>query len=131
MFKYRMKKYERTKAEVVNFEIESRYFSSDGTEISKNTFENKAWRPPFWKEVNYYSPEISYKANDGQDYTGTWWTEMPGKLPYNIGEFIEIYFNPDRPGQFFLYDKMMMFWEPLLLLFIGATGMIFMSFYMF
>lgn len=131
IFRLRMKKYNQTKAEVVNFEIESRFFSSDGTEISKMTYESKQWKPTFWKKVDYYSPEIQYMADDGQLYIGTWWTEMPGKLPYNIGEIIPIYYNPSRPGKFFLYDKIMMFWEPLLLVVIGTAGMIFMSFYLF
>lgn len=131
LFRYRLRKYERTKAEVINFDVESRYFSSDGTEITRAQFENKAWLPAFWKKVDYYSPEINYTANDGEQYTGTWWTEMPGKLPYNIGERIEIYFHPETPRKFFLYDKMMMFWEPMLMMFVGAMGMGFMFRYLF
>ena len=127
MFKYRMRNYSKTKSIVTNISIETRYFTAAGTEITRTVYEHYAPTRALYKNVSYYSPEITYEANDGQVYTGTWWTEMPGRLPYNIGEKIEIYYNPSNPPQFFLYDKMMMFYEPLLLAFIGGAGVVFFA----
>ena len=130
MFRKRIKRYEKIKATVTNINIESRFFSSDGTEITKNDYLSYSQSRAMYKEVHYYSPEITYTFNEGNTYTGTWWTEMAGTLPFNIGERIDIYSNPRNPAKFFLYDKTMMFWEPLLLLAIGLAGIIFFLTYM-
>ena len=125
MFRFRLKKYIKTKGTISNYQIETKYFSTGGVEVDKDQYDRFS-KISNWKRVKYYSPEITYHANDGLDYSGTWWTELPNGIPHNIGELVDIYYNPDRPGKFFMYDKTMMVWEPLLITAIGLAGVIFM-----
>ena len=125
IFKYRLRHYTKSKGVIINYEVETKYFSTGGVEVDEVQYDRFS-KISNWKRVKYYSPEISYHANDGHEYNGTWWTEMPNGIPRNIGELVEIFYNPDKPRQFFMYDKMMMFWEPLLLTIIGILGMGFM-----
>ena len=125
MFRFRLKKYIKTKGTISNYQIETKYFSTGGVEVDKDQYDRFS-KISNWKRVKYYSPEITYHANDGLDYSGTWWIELPNGIPHNIGELVEIYYNPDKPGKFFMYDKTMMVWEPLLITAIGLAGVIFM-----
>ncbi len=124
-FKYRLRHYVKSKGTISNYEIETKYFSTGGIEVDKDQYDRFA-KISNWKRVKYYSPEITYHADNGQDYSGTWWTEMPNGIPHNIGELVEIYYNPEMPQKFFIYDKLMMFWEPLLIATIGLSGVCFM-----
>ena len=130
IFKRRLKKYDKVKAEVTNLLIESRYVNRRGTVISENDYMTYyRYYDRDWREVKYYSPELTYYANDGEAYTGNWWTETKGRLPFNIGEKVEIYCHPEQPAKFFMYDKVMMFYEPLIVAVIGLVGVVFFSFY--
>ena len=127
MFQLRLKKYVKTRGTITNYEIETKYFSTGGVEVDRDQF-NRFSRIANWKRVNYYSPDITYHAIDGNEYCGTWWIELPNGIPHNIGELVDIYYNPKKPGKFFMYDRVMMLGEPLLLLGIGLAGVIFMLF---
>ena len=126
-FRLRIKKYIKTKGTISNYQVETKYFSTGGVEVDKDQY-TRFSKISNWKKIQYYSPEITYLANDNLEYSGTWWIELPNGLPHNIGELVEIYYNPVRPGKFFMYDKTMMFWEPLLITFIGLAGVVFMLF---
>lgn len=129
-FKFRLHKYTKTKATITDYEIETKYFSSSGIETDKAQYDR--FSPVSnWKKVGYYSPQLTYQAHDNMEYEGTWWIEMPNGIPHNIGELVEIYYNPDKPGKFFMYDKTMMFIEPMLLMGIGLAGIISMLFVIF
>lgn len=124
-FRYRLKHYIKTKGTISNYDVETKYFSTGGVEVDEDQY-SRFSQISNWKKVKYYSPEITYHTKDGLDYSGTWWTEMPNGIPHNLGELVDIYYNPAIPGKFFMYDKMMMLWEPLLLSSIGVVGIIFM-----
>ena len=125
IFRYRLKHYTRAKGTISNYDVETKYFSTSGVEVDEEQYVRNS-KISNWKKVKYYSPEITYHSNDGNDYSGTWWTEMPSGIPHNMGELVDIWYNPELPGKFFMYDKMMMFWEPLLLCSLGLLGMGFM-----
>lgn len=76
MFRLRLKRYTKEKGIITNYDVETRYFSTDGTEIEKSEYNRYSGLSNF-KKVKYYSPEITYQANDGLEYSGTWWVEMP------------------------------------------------------
>ena len=126
-FRHRLKYYIKVKGTISNYQIETKFFSTGGVEVDKDQY-TRFSKISNWKRVHYYSPEITYHANDGMDYCGTWWIELPNGLPHNIGELVDIYYNPSKPGKFFMYDKTMMILEPLLLSGIGIAGVIFMLF---
>lgn len=130
LFKARLRKYIKCKGMISNYEVETKFFSTGGVEVDEDQY-TRFSSISNWKKIKYYSPEITYHADDGNDYCGTWWTEMPGGIPHNIGELVEIYYHPDRPQKFFMYDKMMMFWEPLLLCVLGTIGACFMLYQIF
>ena len=125
IFRHRLRHYIKSKGTISNYEVETKYFSTGGVEVDEEQY-SRFSKISNWKIIKYYSPEITYHANDGLDYSGTWWTEMPNGIPHNIGELVEIYYNPDMPQKFFMYDKMMMFWEPLLVATLGILGVGFM-----
>lgn len=127
VFQYRLKNYIKAKGTISNYQVETKYFSTGGVEVDKDQYDRFVTISN-WKKVKYYSPEITYHANDGLDYSGTWWTELPNGIPHNIGELVDIYYHPDKPGKFFMYDKTMMVWEPALIMLLGITGVVFMLF---
>ena len=125
IFRHRLRHYVKSKGTISNYDVETKYFSTGGVEVDEDQY-TRFSKISNWKRVKYYSPEITYHAIDGHDYSGTWWTEMPNGIPHNIGELVTIYYNPDMPQKFFIHDKLMMFWEPLLLSTIGLLGVGFM-----
>ena len=76
MFRRRLKKYTKTKATITNYDIETRFFSSSGIETDRDQYERFKGIAN-WKKVGYYSPVLTYHADDDEDYQGTWWIEMP------------------------------------------------------
>jgi hypothetical protein len=136
-FRLKLKNYNRTKAEVTNMDVETRYYiqSQYGRgrgsleEITKEEYDQFLLVGGHVRTARKFSPELTYTAEDGNTYTGTWWTDTPGSLPFNIGERIEIYYSPADPRKFFMFDKMMMVWEPVILYFIGLIGVIFLMQY--
>jgi hypothetical protein len=73
-----------------------------------------------------YHPVVQFTATNGREVA---FTDRAGSYParYDVGETVEVYYNPDEPQDALVKDWMSLWWGPLIFLVIGSLPIIGMA----